>query len=140
MGDGGVRAAWRLRSAAPIRGAGRAEPDHDIVNFKSQMESAHSAAPCPDASQNPPKVDFLRVLFSVHFSDPLFRASGGSRSGPKRVKVPPWRSLGGSLAAFGRIWPAFGVHFEGHLLFNFHYFSGRPQTLILNDLMVLFEV
>ena len=35
--------------------------------------------------------------------DPLFLVSGGSRSGPKRVKVPPWRSLGGSLAAFGRI-------------------------------------
>ena len=68
------------------------------------------------------------------------RASGGSRSGPKRVKVPPWRSLGGSLAAFGRIWHAFGVHFEVLFWFNLHHFSGRPKTLILNDLTVLFDV
>ena len=30
--------------------------------------------------------------------------------------------------------------FEGHLWFNVHYFSGRPKTLILNDLTVLFDV
>ena len=89
---------------------------------------------------NHPKVDFLRVLFSVHFYDPLFLVAGGSRSGPNRVKVPPWRSLGGSLAAFGRIWHAFGVHFEGHFWFNFHHFSARPKTLFLNDLTVLFDV
>ena len=70
---GGVRGASESAAPSGVRGV----PNRNrIRQFQAQMPSAHSAGISLTPIQKPPKVDCLRVHFSVHFSDPLFRASG----------------------------------------------------------------
>ena len=83
---GGVRGASESAAPSGVQGV----PNRITESSNSRARCRPHTPPgtariCTVAPPKPPKVDFLRVHFSVHFSDPLFLVSGRSRSGPKRV-------------------------------------------------------